>query len=212
MSRTLTSAYTTALASGRIFYVVLVEMFFDSGTSRYAIAPYNVTFGGYTYLGVARIAGIEPIRETADIEATGFSCSILANAAYISLALNENIQGRKCVMRLALLDENHQLLADPLVCFQGRLDQMNISLGKVGQIKVTAESRFAAWDTARVRRFNSPDQKSVHPADTFFDFVPQMVSKELQWGVPSPSVPAAAVAATSADAVVVDGSHFGEGD
>lgn len=183
--RTLTAAYTSALASGRIAYAILVDMFFDSGTSRFALAPFNITYAGNSYLGVARIAGIEPVRETGDLEATGVVCTIVANAAYVSLALNENIQGRKIVMRFALLDDNYQVLNAPVVCFQGRLDTMNISFGEKAVIKVTGESRFAGWDTARVRRYNSPDQQSLYPTDTFFDFVPQMVSKELPWGVPS---------------------------
>jgi hypothetical protein len=184
MSRALTAAYVNAIASGHLRFVVLVEMYFDSGTSRYVLAPYNFVYGGNTYLGISKIAAIEPIREVAELEAVGMTYQIVANAAYIALALSENIQGRSVIMRLALLDSNYQIMADPVVCFKGRLDTMNFRYGSQAIIRVTAESRFAAWDTARVRRYNSPDQQASYPTDTFFDSVPQMVAKELGWGIP----------------------------
>lgn len=204
MSRSLTAAYLSALASGNIIYIFLIDMFFDSATTRFALAPYNVSWNGNTYTGVATIAGIESIKEAGEMEATGMTFQIVANAAMISIAMNENIQGRKVVMRMALLDSNHQIIDTPLVCFQGRLDTMSIGLGKTGVIKVTAESRFAAWDTAKVRRFNSPDQQVRYPTDTFFDFVPQMVAKELPWGVPSAAVPQAAVVDVAVSMAVSD--------
>jgi hypothetical protein len=196
MSRTLTAAYTSAIASGHLRFAVLVEMYFDSGTSYYALSPNNIVYNGNTYLGIARIASIEPIKEVGQLEATGLSYHIVANSTYIALALQQDIQGRKVIMRLALLDSDYQIIATPIVTFQGRMDTMAISLGNQATIKVSAESRFASWDSAKPRRYNSPDQHISYPNDSFFDFVPQMVSKELGWGVKSAAVAAAAVVDT----------------
>lgn len=49
------------------------------------------------------------------------------------------------------------------------------------QIVVTAESRLAGWERARVRRFNDADQKKAHPTDRFFEGMVEGVEVEVVW-------------------------------
>lgn len=190
MTRALTSAVDAALLAGNVTAVILVELYFDSGTIYLAHAGYNISWNGNTYLGAARIGTLEPVQETSELQMNGMAGTIVANAANISIALNEPMQGRAVIMRLAAMDANHQILATPVVCFNGRMDTMAIELGDKATIRVTGESRFSDWDRPRVRRYNHEDQISKYPTDLFFQFVAQMVEKQLLWGVGSTAVAA----------------------
>lgn len=49
------------------------------------------------------------------------------------------------------------------------------------QVVVTAESRLAGWERARVRRFNDADQRKQHPTDRFFEGMVEGVETEVVW-------------------------------
>ena len=196
MSRTTTAAFDAAVASGHIVFIVLVELYYDSGTIYLAHAPNNVVWNGNTYVGIASIGTLETVQEASELEATGLVGTMVANPANIAAVLLEDIQGRKVIVRVALYNSSYTILADPVIVFQGRLDTMTVELGEEAKIKLTAESRFAAWDTPKVRRWNSPDQQVIAPTDAFFDYIPQMVSRQLPWGVPGAPAPAVSAAST----------------
>ena len=48
-------------------------------------------------------------------------------------------------------------------------------------IQLAVESRMADWARPNVRRFNSTDHNEDYPNDKFFDFVENMVEKEIVW-------------------------------
>ena len=75
-----------------------------------------------------------------------------------------------------------QLVAQPIRLFSGRMDTMDTEVGDTATITVTAESRMVSWDKARVRRYNNEDQQNRYPGDRGFEFVSQMVEKNLLWG------------------------------
>jgi hypothetical protein len=41
---------------------------------------------------------------------------------------------------------------------------------------------LADWDRPRVRRYNAADQAITDSADKGFEFVPQMVERNIRWG------------------------------
>ena len=181
--RSLTPATTNALAASQVRAVVFVEMDFPSGFLRVNNSAQNIDWGGYTWLGVGRLGSIDPIGEGITLEARGLSFSISGvDPANISVALGQQYQGRSCKVWYAPLNEDYSVVADPAMVFNGRLDVMDISLGATATITVTAESRLADWDRARVRRYNSADQAITDPTDLGFEFVPQMVERALRWG------------------------------
>lgn len=184
MSRSLAIAVDAALAAGNVTYAILIELAFDSGTVYMCQETYNITWNGHTYLGVAQVGTIEPVQEAGELESLGMKGTLFCSPTSLGYALNEEVQGRGCTMRLALMDSSHQIIPDPIVCFVGRMDTMDVELGDTASITLTAESRFAAWNVPNVRRWNHEDQTSEHPSDRFFEFVPQMVEHQILWGVP----------------------------
>ena len=69
-----------------------------------------------------------------------------------------------------------------MVLFHGRIDTMDIQIGKTAQVNVTIESKLVDWERARIRRFTNEDQRSAYSSDEFLEFVTQTVEKEIVWG------------------------------
>lgn len=183
MSRTVTLAVAEALNAGHVTACHLIEIQFGSGTVRVTEAPYDITWGVNTYSGFGRAGTVEGIRESAESEATGLRLSLAGPiAAYLSLALQEPLQGDPVNVWVTFFDANHQIIPDPVLEFAGRADTMSVS-ESAGQstIVLTAESRFADFARPRVRRFNDADQQAQYPGDKGFEYLPQMVEKTIIW-------------------------------
>jgi hypothetical protein len=131
--------------------------------------------------------------------------------AKVTIALDEHYQGQPVTIRLAPLDDDYQVIDDPVIVFVGRMDVMEVVIDKTAVITVTAESRLTDWNRASIRRYNHEDQTSVHPTDMFFQYVPQMIEKELLWNVPSPAVTPAPQVAIDAMRTVIHEGAFGGG-
>ena len=46
---------------------------------------------------------------------------------------------------------------------------------------MTVEPPTVDWQRPRAGRFNNEDQQSYWPGDRFFEYVPQMVEKQIIW-------------------------------
>lgn len=183
MSRTVTAGVATAIAQPHVSAAHLVEMQFGSGTVYVTDLPYNIDWNGHTWTGLGHLGQMDVIRESAESEATGMRFTLAGPiAAYLSLALQEQLQGDPILVRVAFFDENNQIIADPVIEWSGRADTMSVSEGAdQSTITVTAESRFADFARPRIRRFSDADQQAAYPGDKFFEFLPQMVEKTIIW-------------------------------
>lgn len=183
MSRDLSPAFATAIAAGQVCALVFVEMDFPSGFLRVNNSAVTFPWNGYDWLGVGRLGTIERVQEGTTLEARGLAFRISGvPPEHVATALGQQYQGRSCKVWLALLDAGHAVIAEPVLVFWGRMDTMDIELGASATISVSAESRLADWDRPRVRRYNAEDQAITDPTDKGFEFVPQMVEKQLLWG------------------------------
>lgn len=183
--RQTTPAVSEALQSGNLPMLVMVELDFASGVVRLANAGYNFDFGGYTWIGTGNLGTISGVEEGLDLQMYGCTLSLTGLAAeYIAEALNEEYKDRPASIWLAPLDDNYQILSDPVLLFKGTMDTMPVTLGPQGSIQITVESPLADWERPRSRRYNHEDQISEYPDDLGLEFIPQMVEKELIWGRP----------------------------
>lgn len=181
--RGMTTATKNALEADQVRAVVFVEMSFPSGFLRMNNSAMNITWNGYEWLGVGRLGSIDQIEEGNTLEARGLRFAITGiDPANVAIAIGQQYQGRDCKVWFAPLNENYSTIADPVLIFWGRLDTMDVELGTTATITVGAESRLADWDRPRVRRYNAEDQYITDPADKGFEFVPQMVEKQIRWG------------------------------
>jgi hypothetical protein len=188
MSRDLTAAVEAALAGTNLIAVFLVELRFGTGTVYVNNIEFDIPYDGHTWLGGGRIGSISAIDEGEDLQAYGVRLTLSGvNPALLSIALAEDYQGRPVLISLALLDTDHNIIETPVLVYRGRMDTMPMEVGQVATITLNVEGRLVDFERPRVRRYNSEDQQIVHATDRFFDFVPQMVSKELYWGMATPA-------------------------
>ncbi|WP_137923955.1 hypothetical protein [Cupriavidus sp. 2SB] len=182
MSRGIDSGTVAALRAAHVPYLFLVELSFTSPL-RVSSAAYDIVWNGYTWLGLGTLGSLEPIQEQAALEATGVRLTLTGvPTEMIAISLGEQYQGRPCQIWFAPLRDDMQLVVQPVRLFSGRMDTMDTEVGDTATISVSAESRMVSWDRARTRRYNNDDQQTRYPGDRGFEFVPQMVEKQLLWG------------------------------
>lgn len=182
-SRSISAGVDAALASENVALLLFVEMDFPTGFLRVNNSGVTIPWSGADWVGLGHFGSIGTVEEGATLEATGLRLTLSGvPSQHIATALGQVYQGRSCKVWVAPLDSNHQVIADPVMIFHGRMDTMDIDLGETSTITVSAESRLADWDRPRVRRYNHEDQQIDYPGDLGFEFVPQMVEKELRWG------------------------------
>ena len=136
-----------------------------------------------TFTGVGQFGNVSVVNESTDLKATGIQCSLTGvTSTHISNALNEDYSGREAKLYVGFQNAARALVADPMVLFHGRIDTMDIQIGKTAQVNVTIESKLVDWERARIRRFTNEAQRSAYSSDEFLEFVTQTVEKEIVWG------------------------------
>ena len=182
--RTLTTDVSNAFNAENVIPVLFVEMDFSSGFLRLNSAVSTYVVEGNNYYGVGLLGKVDKIEESTELQAYGLKLSLSGVPnTLIGTALTENYQGRTVRLFVGTLTPEHVLMADPIVMFSGRMDNMQITLGPdTATIFVNAENRLVDWDRPRIRRYNNADQQSEYPGDLGLEFVEQMVNKTLFWG------------------------------
>ena len=136
-----------------------------------------------TFTGVGQFGSVSVINESADLKASGIQCMLTGvPTTHISNALSEDYSGRTAKLYIGFLNASRVLVADPMVIFAGRIDTMDIQIGKTASVSVSIESKLVDWERARIRRYTNEDQRNLYSTDEFCEFVVQTVEKELVWG------------------------------
>jgi hypothetical protein len=184
MSRDLAPATETASKAPTIIPVWLVKLEFDSGNFTLSTYDGEIAWNGDVYTGAGAIGSLTQIdedtelaRSTVQMQLRGLPSDIIA------IVLGEHFQGRRATTYLGYLDtDNRRLIGDPAIIHRGRMDTAIIDQGSTCAVTLNVESRFAAWDRAKVRRYNDADQQAAYPGDKGMQFVQQAVEGKI-WGI-----------------------------
>jgi hypothetical protein len=182
LSKTLTANVITAKNAASTYVAFLAEFEFASGDVYFTNSPTTVTWSGKTYVGLGNLSNVEPIKESVDLQAIGLKFILSgANSTIANIALTEHVQGKLAFLYVAFMNDG-LIIGDPVLEFAGRVDNMVVTESEGStSIQLAVESRMADWARPNVRRFNSTDHKEDYPNDKFFDFVENMVEKEIVW-------------------------------
>ena len=181
--RGMTPAADAALQGSNVPYLVLVEFDFADGAVRLTNAAYDFQWNDFTWTGAGGLGSISPIEEGLDLQMYGCSCTLSGiEAGYVAECLGSGYAGRNATIWIAPLDENFQVLQDPIVIFRGQMDTMPLKLGDDASIQITIESKLTSWERPKNRRYNQQDQQSEYPNDMGFEFTAQMVEQKIVWG------------------------------
>jgi len=183
MAKTVTGAVDTALQAQHVPALLLVQLVFDSGTIYLTNATSDIVWNGQTWRGAGNLGKVDVVVETESLESQSLGMELSGvPSAYVSLAMNEPVQGRPAYVYFAPLNAQYQLLANPTLEWQGLMDVLVINDGgSTATIGLTVQSRLVDFARANERRFNNEDQQSYWPGDRFFEYVPQMVEKQIIW-------------------------------
>ena len=186
MDRGSTGAFQTEIVKSANKPFHLVKLSFDDVSYFLSDAYIPVTYDSNTYTPTGSFLAFSDIVETneANIETISISLSGV-DTTYINLFLTGGYLDRTVEIYKAFLDSNDALVSDPLLIFDGRLNnpviKEDVEAG-TSTIAVQASSLFVDFDRINTRFTNNESQQSFFAGDTGFRFS-SVVVKELNWGM-----------------------------
>jgi hypothetical protein len=208
MSRDIHPDVLASLEEDNLQYVMLVKMRFnEGGANTYlrlnssAISVYwDEGSGDEEYQGVGNLGRIETAEEGLAVQSYSIRLTLSGiDPSYIVKAAEVQYKNQPIIIYLANLNVDNTVKGDPLVFFAGRMDTMDIQVGREASISVTANSRLSDWERPRGGRYNHYTQKAYYaflhnygttgaynstkvPLDEGFVYVDQIQGKEVVWG------------------------------
>jgi hypothetical protein len=186
MDRGSTGAFQTEIVKSANKPFHLVKLSFDDVSYFLSDAYIPVTYDSNTYTPTGSFLAFSDIVETneANIETISISLSGV-DTTYINLFLEGGYLDRTVQIYKAFLDSNDALVSDPLLIFDGRLNnpviKEDVEAG-TSTIAVQASSLFVDFDRINTRFTNNESQQSFFAGDTGFRFS-SVIVKELNWGM-----------------------------
>lgn len=183
MARDLTSGFIDEIDASQLHAEIFVKMFFDSGTAFAWTGIGDKVWNGDTYAGVGDLASFGRMEESSIVKASG-TVMILSGvkSSWISIALQEDYQGRRAEIYFAVMDASNEVIADPYQLFAGKMDVMEIEdNGQEATISVSVENDLIDLFKARLRNYTPEDQKIYFPNDRGLDFIPFIQDAEVIW-------------------------------
>lgn len=164
--------------------VILLKLEYDSTTIGINSTLSTISFDSVDYLGVGNLGSLSTIEENSELSAAGIQATLSGvDPANISIALSEYYQGNLATIYLGGLEEDcRTLVGDPMILFEGRMDNQVINLGESASITLRIENLQADWNRANVKRYNNETQQKLYPGDRFLEFAEQSVEKKIFWG------------------------------
>ncbi len=182
MARGLTTAVSSAVQAEQVILCQALDMDFPSGFVRLNSSPSTIQIGGQDYLGVGAIIGISSVDESTELRSFGMVVQLAGIPRdSVALALGEAYRNRRAQIWEVPFDPvTWRPLADPVLLFRGRMDQMTIEMGATATLKVTLENRLRDWERAPGILWTHDEQQLRHAGDTFFAFVSD-TTKTVTW-------------------------------
>ena len=152
-------------------------------TSYFTNAPFPITVGGHTYRAIGGMLGFSDVEEHSDFTISQVTVSLNGLASKdVALFLGANYTDRPLKIYRVWLDTSNQVVSDPMLIFDGRIDKPIINDdGKSATIGCTASSHWADYDRRAGRHTNFDEQQYWFPGDKGFEFV-SVNTKDLKWG------------------------------
>jgi hypothetical protein len=136
-----------------------------------------ITWGGEDWLGLGSWAGVEPIRESIDLDTTKFRLTLATpTQELLGEALYESSGGRRVEIYLgSWRDDDEGLVADPSLIIAGSMGATEVLLGQQSGVSVMVEDVRASLDKINGRRSTMEDHQVDFPGDRFYEFLSQMM-------------------------------------
>jgi hypothetical protein len=183
VTRIVNSGNATELAKLGILGCIMVDLDFASGHLYLNDGFTEVTYGGHTYTPLGQFGGIQAVEETLDTIARPIVLTLSGvDSSLVNTLETEVYQNREVTVYMALIDQAAgTLVANPEVCWEGRMDFMAITIDRnKAEISLNCEHRLRR--EPRIARYTDPDQQQAYSGDTFFNYIPTISGFKSQWG------------------------------
>jgi hypothetical protein len=186
----MTAGYLAAIQSAALRPALFVEANFTSGPIHVWSGVGSITWGGKTWTGLGSLGNVSMIEEGATVEAKGITLTLSGiDPTLLTGILDEFQVGLPAIVSLGLFDTAGALIADPVGCFVGQMDQPTLDVtGTSATISINCESRLIEMNVAVDRRYTNEDQQRDYPGDRGFEFVNSIQEAQIYWGRPPSSV------------------------
>ena len=183
--RTLSSQMAAVAQSKSLRPIILIDMMFTTSPLYVWNGSGTLVHSSNNYIGVGDLIGIGAISEKTDLTATGVTITLAGiKQSLLTIALAEPYQNREVTIYLGAINDSGDLVASPVVMFEGRMDVMNIQdVGSTATITVQCESKLIQLDRVFVRRYTAEDQKIDHTTDTALNFMAKIQEISIPWGI-----------------------------
>lgn len=184
MPRGISSAMIAALEAQFLSPAFFVAATFKSGPVYLWTGVGTIFWNSQTWTGVGSLAQISTIEESSEVNAKGMTIGLSGiDATLLGDVLAEVQLGLPAQVYLALFDSGGNIIADPLLSFQGRMDQPTVTVGgETASISINCESRLLDMNTPVLRRYTDADQKLDYPNDEGFAYVSAIQNVRVFWG------------------------------
>lgn len=186
MDRGSTGAFQTEIVKSANKPFHLVKLILDEGSHYLSDCYIPITYDGNEYLPTGSFLNFSDIVESneTNIEQIGISLSGI-DQTFNNIFLTVDYIDREIEIYKAFLDTNDSLVSDPLLIFNGRLNNPTIKEdvdAGTSTLSFTASSLFVDFDKINSRFTNNESQQSFFAGDTGFRYS-SVVVKELNWGM-----------------------------
>jgi hypothetical protein len=192
MTRAIEAGMLSSIAaqSGReILHLISIDLE-TVGVLCLCTAPHDVVWDGHTWEGIGGAIGFESITEVEDKKAGQVGIKVSGvDQTVLSALLTYNARGRAVEIYLAHLGtETGAIISDPILMFQGfandgfRVDERRSERGQ-GTVDISVRAVDRAYYMGRSRGIecNTASHQRYYSGDTFFQHVPGLMNKTIEW-------------------------------
>jgi archaellum component FlaG (FlaF/FlaG flagellin family) len=183
MTALLTARMRAAIAAGRPI-VMLAEIDHPDGFIRVWSGIGALAWAGNTYDGLGRLGKVSPLGSTTDLALRDFALEMSGVPLYAVDQLSDDVRNRAATVWLAALDDNLNIVADPLQVAAGVMDYQTLNIDYeqgTATVSITVIDGIWTLQSAINVVWSTEEQIKLYPGDTGLDFLPQLVNKNVDW-------------------------------
>lgn len=148
-------------------------------------AAVDLSWNGHIYIA-SQYLGFSSISETSELLVNSCTISLSgADQTIVAVLLQESYLNRRVKIRKAMLDSGLQVIADPVLIFDGRMDKPAIAVDPDnGTVTCGVEgvSQWTDFERRPGRHSNDAEQQKLFPGDRGFAGV-AVIPDQIFWGV-----------------------------
>jgi hypothetical protein len=183
MARPMSYAMAAALKA-RAPLALFAEIEHPDGTARLWSGIGTISYNGYDWIGSGKLGSVTPIKQSTDIAIQEIEFRLAGADPEIVAQLSDDVRNRAGRLFLAALDDNMNVIADPMQIVDSQLDfqSQRIDDGGTAIVSITARSGFYTLERALDDVWSSEDQKSRFPDDSGLDLISKLQNQDIIWG------------------------------